>query len=51
MNLSLEATYEFMSGHFLQVRYNLFTPDDFNFVNDYYTANIVEVNLIKNLKL
>ena len=51
VNLSLEATYEFMSGHFLQVRYNLFTLDDFNFVNDYYTANIVEVNLIKDLKL
>ncbi|MDH4155924.1 MAG: hypothetical protein OEW00_01430 [candidate division Zixibacteria bacterium] len=51
VNLSVGATYEFMAGHFLQVRYNLFTLDDFNFVNDYYTANIVEVNLIKDLKL
>ena len=37
-----------MADHHLEVRYNVFNYDDYLLFDHYYTANIVEVNLIKD---
>ncbi|MEW6051049.1 MAG: hypothetical protein AB1644_08330 [Candidatus Zixiibacteriota bacterium] len=47
-NLNFGLTYSFMNDHHLVVRYNVFNYDDYLLRDAYYTANIVEVNLIKD---
>jgi hypothetical protein len=48
-NLNFGLTYTFVKDHHLEVRYNLFNYDDYLLNNNYYTANIVEINIIKEL--
>jgi hypothetical protein len=49
--LNLKIKYRFINNHYLEIIYNAHNFDDF-IVNDrYYTANIVEINLIKDLSL
>ncbi len=48
-NLNFGLTYAFLANHHVEVRYNVFNYDDFIVTNSYYTANIVEVNLTKDL--
>lgn len=47
-SLNFGLSYAFMGNHHLQVRYNVFNYDDYLLHDAYYTANIVEVNLIKD---
>ncbi len=47
-NLNFGLRYSFMGDHHLEVRYNVFNYDDYLLFDHYYTANIVEVNLIKD---
>jgi hypothetical protein len=48
-NLRLTAGYRFVKNHHLEVVYNLHNFDDYLLLDNYYTANIVEINLIKEL--
>lgn len=44
-------SYEFLAGHHIEGKYNVFSYDDFLVRDNYYTGNIVEINIIKDLKL
>ena len=46
-NLRFTGAYRFMKTHRLEITYNVHNFDDFLVMDNYYTANIVEVNLIK----
>jgi len=46
-NLRFTGTYRFMKTHRLEITYNVHNFDDYLIADNYYTANIVEVNLIK----
>lgn len=48
-NLNIKVSYEFMADHFIACKYKAYTYDDLLVANNSYTANIVEVNLIKKL--
>jgi hypothetical protein len=52
-NLDFGLMYGFIKNHHLEVRYNVINFDDFRMLdgsyNEYYTGNIVSVNLIKDL--
>lgn len=52
-NLDFGLMYTFIKNHHLEVRYNVINFDDFRMLdgsyNEYYTGNIVSVNLIKDL--
>jgi hypothetical protein len=49
--LNFMLNYRFVKNHHLEIRYNIHNFDDF-IVNDrYYTANIIEIELIKELSL
>jgi hypothetical protein len=47
--LRFNATYRFMKDYLLEVNYNVDNFDNFQIWDEYYTANIVEVNLIKSI--
>ncbi len=49
-NLDFGAVWTFRPEHHLEVRYNVYNFDDFHFTDQYYTGNIVEVNLIKDIQ-
>lgn len=48
-NLNFGVMYTFLKNHHAEVRYNVYNYDDFLLNNQYYTANIVEINIIKDL--
>lgn len=48
-NLNFKAVYRFMKDYRLHVEYNVHNFDDFLVDNQYYTANIVEISLTKNM--
>lgn len=48
-NINLNITWQFIDGHSLEMIYNLDSFDDFLEVDQYYTGNIIEFNLIKNI--
>ncbi|RME31479.1 MAG: hypothetical protein D6800_00725, partial [Candidatus Zixiibacteriota bacterium] len=50
-NLSFTGRYTFLTDNHLEVRYNVFNFDDFLFTDRYYTANIVEIYITKDLTL
>jgi hypothetical protein len=51
ITLRFNGRYRFLEDHFLEIKYNIHNFDDF-LVNDlYYTSNIIEISLIKNLSL
>lgn len=49
-NFDFGLTYAFPRGHRVEVRYNVFNFDDFLVIDKYYTANIVEFSLIKDVQ-
>ncbi|MCX6835439.1 MAG: hypothetical protein NTW07_09960 [candidate division Zixibacteria bacterium] len=49
-SLDLGVSYQFPRSYRVEVRYNVFNFDDFLFLDKYYTANIVEVSLIKDVQ-
>jgi hypothetical protein len=51
LNLKFSGRYDLGVRHAVEVTYNLLTYDDFLVRSDYYTGNIIEINLIKDLKL
>jgi hypothetical protein len=48
-NLNIKVSYEFMEGHLISGKYKAYTYDDLLIESNTYTANIVEINLIKKL--
>ncbi|SYZ73034.1 exported hypothetical protein [Candidatus Zixiibacteriota bacterium] len=48
-NIRVILGYRFAKNHHLEVVYNLHNFDDYLLLDNYYTANIVEINLIKEL--
>lgn len=48
-NINLSVAWQFIKGHSLEIMYNLDSFDDFLEVDQYYTGNIFEINLIKNI--
>jgi hypothetical protein len=48
-NLNIKVSYEFMDGHMVSCKYKTYTYDDLLVASNTYTANIIEVNLIKKL--
>lgn len=52
-NLNFGLMFSFLRTHHVEARYNVFNFDDFRVLDEnyteYYTGNIVEVNLIKDL--
>jgi hypothetical protein len=50
-SLRFGVSYAFLKDHRLEVRYNVYNYDDLVTRGLYYTANIVEVNIVKDLKL
>jgi len=48
-NLNIKVSYEFMADYFIAGKYRAYTYDDLLVADNTYTANIVEVNLIKKL--
>ncbi len=50
-SLNFVGRYDFPHGHALEVKYDVYNYDDYLLVNNYYTGNIVEVNLIKSISL
>ncbi len=49
-SVDLGVSYRFPKGHRLEARYDVFNYDDFLLGDKYYTANIVEVSLIKDVQ-
>ncbi len=47
-DLRFTGAYDFMGGNRIELVYNVFNFDDFLFRDQYYTANIVEINIIKS---
>jgi hypothetical protein len=47
--LHFQAAWEFMKGHRIEAIYKIHNFDDFLYTDRYFTANIVEMNLIKEL--
>ena len=50
-SLDFGAALTFLKNHHLEARYRVFNFDDFHFTDKYYTSNIVEVNVIKDIQL
>jgi len=48
INLMFTGAYHFKGGHRAEITYRVFNFDDFLFLDQYYTENIVEINLIKS---
>lgn len=48
-NINLSIVWQFIEGHSMEMIYNLDSFDDFLEVDQYYTGNIFEINLIKNI--
>ena len=48
-NLNFGASYTFLNEYHLEARYNVFNYDNYLINDSYYTGNIVEVNLIKDI--
>jgi hypothetical protein len=49
INLLFKGSYSFLEGNRAEVVYRVFNFDNFMFLDQYYTENIVEFNLIKSL--
>ena len=49
-DLRLTGAYHFKGDQRIEVAYNIFNFDDFMFTDQYYTGNIVEINIIKTFK-
>ncbi len=47
--LRFKLAYRFYRDYRIEIRYDVHNFDDFLFIDKYYTANIVEINLIKNI--
>jgi hypothetical protein len=47
--LRFEAGYDFYESYRFEVKYNVHNFDDFLVTDRYYTANIVEINIIKHI--
>jgi hypothetical protein len=47
-DLRLTGQYSFMNENRIELIYNIFNFDDFLFRDHYYTANIVEIKIIKS---
>lgn len=48
-NFNFTIDWNFQMDHNLRIRYHAFTYDDLLIIDNTYTANIVEVNIIKNI--
>jgi hypothetical protein len=46
----VEASYKVRGGYGLEVRYNVYNYDDYILIDRYYTANVVRINLVYDLK-
>lgn len=49
--VNLDVTYKFMKDYSINLAYNVDNFDDFLVRDQYYTSNIVELNLIKDISL
>ena len=49
INLSFRGSYRFKGGNRVELVYRVFNFDDFTLLDNYYTENIIEFNLIKSL--
>ena len=49
-DLRFTGAYHFKGNQRLEVTYNVFNFDDYMFLDQYYTGNIVEINIIKTFK-
>ena len=49
-NVDFGAAYSFPKGYRFEVRYNAYNFDDFLVMDKFYTANIVEISLIKDVQ-
>ena len=47
--MRFDAEYEFYDGYKFRAEYNVQNFDDFLIRDQYYTANIVEISLIKHI--
>jgi len=47
----VEGSYKVRGGYGLEVRYNVYNYDDYILLDRYYTANVVRINLVYDLKL
>ena len=50
-NFNLGVTWEFIETHYLEAKYRAYTYDDLMIISNNYTANIIEISLIKDIKL
>ncbi len=50
-SLNIIAKYKFPHDHILEIKYDVFNYDDYQLNRNYYTANIIEINFIKAIKL
>ncbi len=50
-SLNLMGRYDLPHGHAVEVKYDVFNYDNYLLANNFYTGNIVEVNLIKSISL
>jgi hypothetical protein len=48
-DLNFGVKYTFLKNHHVEARYNVYNYDDYLLNNQYYTANIFEINIIKDL--
>ena len=48
VNMNFKAAYSFMGGQKAELIYRVFNFDDYMFLDNYYTENIIEFNLIKS---
>jgi hypothetical protein len=49
VNMSFRGSYRFKGGNRVELVYRVFNFDDFTILDNYYTENIIEFNLIKSL--
>jgi hypothetical protein len=47
----VEGAYKLLQGYSLEVQYNVYNYDDYILLDRYYTANVVRINLVYDLKL
>lgn len=48
-NITAKAAYSFMKDYRLEAKYSAYNFDDFLVMDEYFTANVVELNLIRGL--
>ncbi|HEU4333787.1 MAG TPA: hypothetical protein VFT32_04775 [Candidatus Eisenbacteria bacterium] len=46
----VEGAYKLLRGYSIEVRYNVYNYDDYILLDRYYTANVVRINLVYDLK-